>query len=237
MGIRGKTNCVFATDTWGQSFIFYSLWLLQGASPLTHISARAFMAALNDDSQSLVTFSLSLSPSAFHPPVPAIISWVIFHLEAVLHLPQPCLADVSLLRPLSPARNLSPFFHISQKLRPPLCRDKLLSQPSPPHPQERHTLRASSFRTLFLGWAAFSSSPPPPPLLSGKNQCSPCLQPWDTDFLLREQPQRLPLTAAVPDTLAPRHTLHVHKNTTPGLCFLLWKSSSARAAAALRKYL
>lgn len=118
------------------------------------------------------------------------------------------------------------------------CRDKLLSQPSPPRPHQQHTFRASSFRALFLGWALFSGSPThTPPLLSGKKQHSPCLQPWDANFLLHEQPQWLPLTAAVPDTLAPRHTLHVHKNTAPGLCFLLQKLSSARAAALLRKHL
>lgn len=123
MGMQGKTDCVFATDTRGQCFVFYSPWLLQDASQLTHISAQAFMAALNDDFWLLVTFSLSPSLLSFYPP--ATISWLIFHLEAVLHLPRPCLLDVSLLLLFPPAQNLSPFSHISQKLRPPLCRDKL----------------------------------------------------------------------------------------------------------------
>jgi len=189
------------------------------------------MAALNDDSQSLVTFSLSPSPLGFYPPVPATISWLIFHSGAVLHLPS-CVCPTcpfsfhslqlktSVLSPTS--RKSCILLSVGASYR-----DKLLSQLSPPHPHQRHTLQGSSFRALVLGCAPFSSPPPPPPLLSGKSQRSACLQPWDADFLLHEQPQRLPLTAAVPDSLAPRHTLHVHKNTTPGLCLLLQKFSSA----------
>lgn len=53
------------------------------------------------------------------------------------------------------------------------CREKLLSQPSPPRPHQQHTFQASSFRALFLGWAPFSGFPPPPPLLSGKTSARP----------------------------------------------------------------
>lgn len=108
----------------------------------------------------------------------------------------------------------------------------------------------TSLSPCFL--APLSSTSPPPPAMSplthpgwtppspappAKAHCLPCLHPWDADFLLCEWPQRLPLTAAVPDTLAPRHTLHVHNNTNPRLCFLLQKFSSAPAATPLRKHL
>lgn len=98
-----------------------------------------------------------------------------------------------------------------------------LSSTSPPPP-------ATSPLT-HPGWTPPSPAPP------AKAHCLPCLHPWDADFLLCEWPQQLPLTAAVPDTLAPRHTLHVHNNTNPRLCFLLQKFSSAPAATSLRKHL
>lgn len=103
------------------------------------------------------------------------------------------------------------------------CFLALLSSTSPPPP-------AMSPLT-HPGWTPPSPAPP------AKTHCLPCLHPWDADFLLCEWPQQLPLTVAVPDTLAPRHTLHVHNNTNPRLCFLLQKFSSAPAATSLRKHL
>lgn len=235
MGIQSMTDCMFPADTRRQNFVFHSPWLLQDASQLTRISAWAFVAALHNDTWSLVTSSLSPPPLTFHPPVPILASWLLFHLEALLQLPGrvfPAPSTPSSSRP-------QPFLPHPAKPASSSLLGQAVGTSSSPALSAAVTAAARSL-SLFLPCTFLrlgSLLQLPPATSGGKNQRSPCLQPWDADFLLRERPQRLPLTVAVPDTLAPRHTLHVHKNTPPGLCFLLQNSSSAPAAVPLRKHL
>lgn len=130
MGIQSMTDCMFPADTRRQNFVFHSPWLLQDASQLTRISAWAFVAALHDDTWSLVTSSLSPPPLTFHPLVPVPASWLLFHLKALLHLSRPCL-PCSFHSPQLQTSAFSPTSHKTCILLPAGTSrgDKLLSSP------------------------------------------------------------------------------------------------------------
>lgn len=119
MGIQGKTRYSLQIPE-GKVLGFIHFGCLRML-----LSSHTFQPGLPGSTWSLVTFSFSPSPLGFYPPLPATISWFIFFLEAILHLSQPCLPDMSLLLSPPPTQNLIPLSHISPNLYSPLCRDKL----------------------------------------------------------------------------------------------------------------